>query len=79
MVLLQTLSTEALSLFHLHVERQGEIALNDSNRPLYEELAAAGLMMPGHSFVGGRNSFYTLTRKGFERKGEIMGCAKEAG
>jgi hypothetical protein len=77
-MLLQTLSAEALSLFRLHVEHQGEIALNDKNGPLYEELTAAGLMMPGHSFVGGRNSFYTLTREGFERKGELSACAKES-
>ncbi len=58
------LSPTALTLFRNPVERQGEVLLNDTNRPVYEELAAAGLMMAGHSFTQGRNSFYTLTKEG---------------
>jgi hypothetical protein len=74
-----TLSAEAIALFRLHVERRGEVLLGESNRAVYEELAEAGLMMAGHSFIGGRNSFYTLTRKGFERKAELLTRAKEVG
>jgi hypothetical protein len=73
----RTLSAEALSLFRLHVERQGDVRLDDESRSVYEELAAAGLMMAGHSFTGGRDSFYTLTNEGFERKSELLARAKE--
>jgi len=48
-----TLSPAALALFRLHVERQGNMIVNDSNRADYEELARAGLMRLGHSFLHG--------------------------
>jgi hypothetical protein len=73
------LSNAALALFRLHVERRGELPIDDSNRAAYQELADAGLVAIGHSFVGGRNSIYGLTREGFERKAELLACAKEAG
>ena len=72
------LSPAVLTLFRNHAERQGEVPLNDTNRPVYEELAAAGLMMAGHRFTQGRNSFYTRTKEGFERKGEICASANES-
>ena len=72
------LSRAALTLFRLHVERRGNMIVDDSNRADYEELARAGLMRLGHSFLHGRNSIYGLTREGFERKSELLGCARKA-
>ena len=47
----------------------------------YRELAAAGLMAAGHSFVRGDEATYDLTREGFERKAELLALIglKEAG
>jgi hypothetical protein len=73
------LSSTALDLFRLHVEQQGNMIVDDSNRAAYEELARAGLMKAGHSFLHGRNSIYGLTKEGFERKAELLSCTKEAG
>ncbi len=73
-----TLSQPALALFRLHIERQGNILVDDSNRAAYEELARAGLMKAGSSFRHGRNSIYGLTKTGFERKAELLSCAKES-
>ena len=53
--------------------------MTDANRVEYRELAAAGLMQGGHSFVGGDESVYVLTKEGFERKAELLARAKEAG
>jgi hypothetical protein len=61
-----TLSDAALTLLRLHVERMGDVAVDDSTRGPYRELAAAGLMIVGHSFTGGRESLYRLTKEGRE-------------
>ena len=60
------LSDAALCLFRLHVERQGEIDVDDSNRDAYRELEAAGLVMNSRPFVG--NQLYSLTKAGFDLK-----------
>jgi hypothetical protein len=57
----------------------GERDVTDENRVAYRELAAAGLMMAGHSFAGGDESVYRLTKEGFERKAELLARAKVAG
>lgn len=72
------LSPAALSLFRLHVERRGQIPVDDATRPLYRELAGHGLMRAGSTFRDGAESIYRLTEMGFVRKGEILGCAKES-
>ena len=72
------LSPAALALFRLHVERQGQIAVDDSTREAYRELARAGLMRAGSTFRDGAESIYVLTREGFDRKAELSGCAKES-
>lgn len=74
----KALSWTAISLFRLHIERHGGVAVDDSTRPAYEELRRAGLMAVGHSFAGGRNSIYKVTKEGFERKAELLTCAREA-
>jgi hypothetical protein len=72
------LSEAALALFRLHVERHGDIDV-DANREAYRELERAGLMVVGNTFAGGQDSMYHVTREGFERKAELLACAREAG
>ena len=72
-----TLSEPALALLRLHVERHGQIDLDDSTREAYRELARAELMAAGHSFVGGDESVYRLTKNGWEWKNEFLARAKE--
>jgi hypothetical protein len=66
------LSHEALALFRQHIERHGDIEVDDSNRETYRELARAGLMVVGNSFARGEDSVYHVTRAGFERKAELL-------
>jgi hypothetical protein len=70
------LSEAAIALFRLHVERKGNVAVDDSNREPYRELERAGLVMNSRPFAG--NCLYSLTREGYERKLEILSCAREA-
>ena len=72
------LSEKALALFRLHIERHGDIDI-DANRETYRELEGAGLMIVGNTFAGGQDSVYHVTKEGFERKAELLSCAKEAG
>jgi len=60
------LADSALALLRLHIDRRGDLAVDDSNREAYRELAAGGLMIAGHSFTGGRESLYRLTKEGWE-------------
>jgi hypothetical protein len=61
-----TLSDAALALLKLHAEREGDIPVDDSTREPYRELERAGLMIVGHSFTGGRESLYRLTKEGYD-------------
>ncbi len=70
------LSEAALALLRLHVERKGNVVVDDSNREPYRELELAGLVMNSRPFAG--NCLYSLTREGFERKAELLGCAKQS-
>ena len=38
------LSGEALALFRRHGERHGDVAVDDKTRPVYRELARAGVL-----------------------------------
>jgi len=69
----ETLSEAALSLFRLHVERKGQIAVDDSTREPYLELERHGLMLLSRPFVGER--VYRLTKEGFDRKTELLSTA----
>jgi hypothetical protein len=73
-----TLSDAALALFRLHLENRRTLDL-DRNREAYRELERAGLMVVGNSFAGGQDSVYHVTKMGFERKAELLACAKQAG
>jgi hypothetical protein len=67
-----TLSDAALALLKLHLERNGDIRVDDSNREPYRELARAGLMLAGHSFRDGREAFYVFTKEGWARRREWL-------
>jgi hypothetical protein len=73
----KTLSPAALALFRLHVERHGDVDV-DAHREVYRELERAGLMIVGNTFAGGQDSIYHITKLGFERKAELLACAKES-
>jgi hypothetical protein len=66
------LSADALALFKLHIERLGDIAVDDSNREPYRELARAGLMVPLHSFTRSREALYRITDEGWDRRFEFI-------
>jgi hypothetical protein len=66
------LSAGALALFRLHVERYGQVEVNEATRPLYHEMANLGLMVAVNTNAGGTESAYRLTKAGFERKGELL-------
>ena len=42
------------------------VEVTDETRPLYSELAGAGLMSPRHSFARGRDGSYRLTEAALE-------------
>ena len=72
-----TLSEAAVALFRLHVARHGQVDVDDTTRPIYRELVASGLMRAVNTFAGGSESAYRVTKEGFERKAELLGCEKE--
>jgi hypothetical protein len=76
---MKPLSPAALALFRLHIERHGDIVVDDSNRETYCELARAGLMIGVSTFAGGPESAYRVTKEGFGRKAELLARVKAAG
>ena len=70
------LSESALALFRLHVERQGRIDVDATNREPYRELERAGLVLLGRPFTG--DPRYHLTRAGFELRMQLSGPEKAA-
>jgi hypothetical protein len=54
------------------------MTVDDLTRPLYHELAAAGLVRTVNTFAGGTKSAHWLTEEGFQRKAELLACAKES-
>jgi hypothetical protein len=73
-----TLSGAALALFRRHVERRGQLDVDDSTREPYRELARAGLMRAGSTFRDGPESIFRLTQEGLERKAELLSRARES-
>jgi hypothetical protein len=55
------------------------IEVTPANRNAFRELAAARIVILGHSFTGGRESIYRFTYWGWHRRHEILSCAKEGG
>ena len=73
------LSDAALALFRLHIEMHGNILIDDANREPYRELERAGLMVRGNSFRDGPGTIFRVSKLGFERKAELLDCARAAG
>ena len=76
---MKPLPPAALALFRLHIERHGDIVVDDSNRETYRELARAGVMIVGNSFARGQDSVSHMTKQGCERKAELLAEARAAG
>jgi hypothetical protein len=77
----ETPSDGAVSLFRLHIERKGHIAVDDSTMGPYREPARAGLMIAGSTFRDGEESIHCLTKAGYDLKidwvdGTVMGGPK---
>jgi hypothetical protein len=70
------LSAEALAVLRRHLA--GDREVNDANRAAYRELAAAGFMAAGHSFVGGDESVYGFTEEGWARRFDLAGMSPTA-
>jgi|GEM_PF-6300555 len=71
------LSQAALVLFRRHIDRQGQIPVDDSTREPYRELARHGLMRAGSTFRDGEESIYRLTEMGFKCKAKLLGNATD--
>ena len=56
----EQLSEAARKLLRRRLSRD-RVPVDDETRALYRELVAAGLMVPLHTLVGGRESAYRLT------------------
>ena len=54
------------------------VEVTPENRPALRELAAARIILLGHSFAGGPESFYRWTYHGWHRRFQLVACAKEA-
>lgn len=50
---------------------RGDIVTDDTNREACRELAREGLLVVGHSFIGGREAFYRMTEAGVKMLGEL--------
>ena len=73
------LSRPALDLFRRHIELHGNILIDDANREPYRDLERAGLVVLGNSFRDGPGTIYRISKLGYERKEELLACAREAG
>jgi hypothetical protein len=60
-----TLSSAAAELLRRRLADEW-VEVTDETRPLYRELADAGLMSPRHSFARGRDGSYRLTEAALE-------------
>jgi hypothetical protein len=64
------LSEAAVALFRRRVAGE-RIEVTSETRPLYRELAAAGLMYPVSGFTHGPEANFRLTEEGWARRGEF--------
>jgi hypothetical protein len=54
----------------------GDREVTVANRPAYRELVEARVMVPVHTFAGGRDSAFRLTYWGWERRFELAETAR---
>lgn len=64
------LSPAARERLRLHLA--GDRAVTEANRPAYRELVAARVMLPVHTFTGGREAAYALTYWGRKLGEELV-------
>jgi hypothetical protein len=62
------LSDAALALLRGY---RGDILVDDANRRACRELAEQGLLVVGHDFTNGRESFYRITEIGMKLHGVL--------
>jgi hypothetical protein len=55
----------------------GRVEITPEDMPAFRELAAARIIILGHSFAGGRESIYRWTYWGHRQRCEIADLAKE--
>lgn len=67
------LSEVARERLRRHLE--GDREVTTENRPAYQELVAARVMIPSRPFVGGEE--YRLTYWGWKLKDELLACKRE--
>ncbi len=65
------LSVAALTLLNRRLSGE-RVPVTDETRPIYQELDAAGLMEPLHTFALGPNSHYRLTEAGVKFNGQSI-------
>jgi hypothetical protein len=53
----------------------GDCEVTEQNRPAYRELVAARIMLPAHSFVGGREAEFRFTYWGYKLRFEFAEIA----
>jgi hypothetical protein len=70
------LSEAARRQLRLHLAGGREVT--EENRPAYRELVEARIMIPAHSFVGGREAAYRLTYWGYKQRFELAGIVRAA-
>jgi hypothetical protein len=59
--------------------KSARVEVAPENRPAFRELAAARIILLGHSFAGGPESAYRWTYHGWRRRFELLAGTKEAG
>ena len=71
------LSDAAIALLR-RIASGERVEVTTANRPAFRELAAARIVLLGHSFVGGDESHYRFTYWGWHRRFELLARAKES-
>jgi hypothetical protein len=56
----------------------GRVEVTPENRPSFRELAAARIILLGHSFAAGAESYYRWTYHGWHLRFELLAGTKEA-
>ena len=72
-----TLSPEATALLERRLAGE-RVEVTDENRPVYQELAVAGMMEPRHSFSRGNDGHYRLTEAGARMRAALIAPANLA-
>jgi hypothetical protein len=74
---ISNLSNAAIALLR-RIASGERVEVTTANRPAFRELAAARIILLGHSFVGGDESHYRFTYWGWHRRFELLARAKES-